>query len=157
MYSKEDAVQYYIENTVQYYMYEALLRLAQKYCKEFLLVVRTSMKTEEYAKKILSELQPYLTYEDYDSSWPGTEITGFAEINHYKLNDETISILKKYSSGLKSWILPVLPEDLCFMKDRDTAWMVSITHEMEFYFVDPSQEELDSIRRIGIQLRSLRQ
>lgn len=150
----EDAMLYYIENTVQYYMYEALLRLAQKYCKEFLLVLRTSLRQGSYAKNILAELKPYLTYEDYDSSWPGTEITGFAEINRYTLNYDTVSILTKYSSGLKSWMLPVLPEDLCFMKDRDTPWMVSTTHEGEFYFVDPSQEELEELKQIGIKVKS---
>lgn len=146
---------YDIKNQESHYSYDDLLELARKYCKEFILVIRSdlSMKAGENAEKILNELKPHLIYEDYSNSWPGTEILGYAEINYYNLNTETIDILKKYSWGLLSWILPALPEDLCFFKDHNTPWLVSITHEREFYFVNPSKEELESIKRIGIKLR----
>ena len=109
---------YGIDYEESHCLYNDLLELTRKYCEEFILVVRSdlSMKAGESAEKILSELKPYLTYEDYSNSWPGTEILGYAEINYYVLNKETIKILKKYSWDLLNWLLPELPEDLCFFK-----------------------------------------
>jgi hypothetical protein len=146
---------YLIQNDKCYYKYDDLLELTRKYCKQFILVMRSdlSMKAGENAKKILSELKPHLTYEDYSNSWGGTTISGYTEINYYNLNKETIEILKKYSWGLLNWVHPNLPEDLCFFKDHNTPWLLSITHERDFYFVNPSKEELESIKQIGIKLR----
>jgi hypothetical protein len=148
---------YLIQNDKCYYKYDDLLELARKYCKEFILVVRSdlSMKAGENAKTVLSELKPYLIYEDYSNTWPGTKIQGYDEINYYALNKETIEIIKKYSWGLLSWILPKLPEDLCFFKDHNTPWLVSITHEKDFYFDNPTKEEIEDIKEIGIKLYEL--
>lgn len=36
---------------------------------------------------------------------------------------------------------------------RRSPWLVNITHEREFYFVNPSKAELGSTKQIGIKLR----
>ena len=73
---------YLIQNDKCYYKYDDLLELTRKYCKEFILVMRSdlSMKAGENAKKILSELKPHLTYEDYSNSWGGTGIFKYASL-----------------------------------------------------------------------------
>jgi hypothetical protein len=147
---------YIIENDKSNYSYYTLLDLCLRYCKECILVTRNSLGIGDNCDLILSELESHLIDLEYTTEWPGTQILGEqARVYYYTLSTQTIAILKKYSNNLECWIQPKLPEDLCFFKSEKTPWFVSITHEEEFYFINLTQEEINEIERIGINLRCI--
>lgn len=110
-------------------IYNELVDLSSSICSQFILVKRQKFESDEYSDKILEELKPFLKQVKEQNKWPGTISAGTALIYYYQFNDESKEILKKYADGLYSWVDPNLLEDLSFLKDDGTAWLISIAHE----------------------------
>lgn len=126
--------------------YRELLEIAQLHCRQFLCVVRPSLDLSEQAAAFLARCQPYLLLKTARSEWPGTQLLeDVATIYTFELGDYTASLLREAADGLQSWLQPDLPEDLCLLRANGTPWLVSITHEGDYYF------ELSAAERSSLQ------
>ncbi len=109
--------------------YYKLINLAQSSCTWFLVVQRKDIGLSKTASRLFKDLEPHLIECKEQQSWPGTEIKEFALVYYYRFTKAAANILKKYSTGLYSWVQPDLPEDLCFLRDRNTPWLINTAHE----------------------------
>lgn len=109
--------------------YSRLIDFAQKQCVKFSLVWRDDLGNKRHENEIAQKLEPYIIADTISSKWPGTEIFGAsANVCFYKLNSETINILKK-AERLYQWQSPDFPEDLAFYGKNGNLWLASIAHE----------------------------
>jgi hypothetical protein len=129
-------------------IYYQLLSYAQKYCESFLMVIRDTVQKSDSIKKIIDDLQPYILEKDEKSEWPGTILhRGTATVTKYKLNNETLKLLASAVNGLYSWKQPDFPEDLCFLRQDGSPWLVTITYEEDGYLelTDKESEDLHQV------------
>ena len=118
--------------------YIDLINFAAARCVSFSLVWRDQFKFEQSAYEIKQALRPFLISNDRTEEWPGTTLIGHqAIVRHYRVADESVKLLQ-IADGLYSWLQPSLPEDLAFYASRDTAWLASISHESQAWFLDES-------------------
>jgi hypothetical protein len=118
--------------------YIDLLNFAASRCVSFSLVWTDRVKFEQSAYQVKQALKPFLIKNDRTDEWPGTKLIGHeAIVRRYRVADESVRLLH-LAGGLYSWLQPTLPEDLAFYASEDTAWLASISHEGEAWFLDES-------------------
>jgi hypothetical protein len=132
--------------------YEELVDFASSVCKEFLFVKRNNIYHCE-AEKLLSELSIDLVQVKEQESWPGTNLAGSsATVYYFKFNYKTREAIKKYVTGLFSWLPPL--EDLCFLKENKQPWLITVAHERIAWFTNETPEEITILQSInGIDLK----
>ncbi len=122
-------------------LYSQLLEIAQSKCKYALLVIRHTLPMDRTARLALEQLTPFLISKTESNEWPGTILTNStALIYKYNLETESIKVLRKLSTRLYDWKQPNLPEDLCFLKEDDSAWLATTSHEADSYLFLTDQE-----------------
>jgi hypothetical protein len=118
--------------------YIDLLNFAASRCVSFSLVWRDQFKFEQSAYEIKRTLKRFIISNDRTDEWPGTRLIGHeAIVRRYRVADESVRLLH-VAGALYSWLQPNLPEDLAFYASGDTAWLASISHESEAWFLDES-------------------
>ncbi|HEV8136107.1 MAG TPA: hypothetical protein VGP85_15600 [Pyrinomonadaceae bacterium] len=118
--------------------YIDLINFAARSCVSFSLVWRDQFKFEQSAYEIKQALRPFLISNDRTEEWPGTTLIGHqAIVRRYRVADESVKLLQVVG-GLYSWLQPSLPEDLAFYTSGATAWLASISHESQAWFLDES-------------------
>jgi hypothetical protein len=118
--------------------YYELLQLAKQHCTSFSLVWQDIFRFNESADNLKRILQPFLIREEHTNIWPGTELLLHkAQVCHYRLTDESVSILAD-ASGLYAWLTPGMPEDLAFYAADDSCWLLSIAHENDAAIISES-------------------
>lgn len=153
--SSIDMMRYIIKNQPTNISYFNLLDFLRAVSKKFMLVKRDQLKFDKNVELLFNELNPNLIKKEYSNKWPGTELLGkknSAEIFYYKVNDDTIKILKKYSANLFDWLAPMLPEDIAFYREDGTTILWSITHEKE-YWLDLYENEVQIIKQVFSNLQ----
>lgn len=129
--------------------YKDLIDLAFEICSSFILVERDQLQFSENAKNIRALLEPYLLEVKTQDEWPGTRLIGhYAKVYYYKTTDEAKHILMTHSKDFNSWLAPILPEDLCCIKEDGTEWLVSVAHEDDCWISNVSLGELEIIKKI---------
>lgn len=118
-----------------------------KYSDSFFIVIRNDFIQGPYSEplsenidKILKELEKHKIKSEKTNSWSlnfignedgvNDDMDFLPELKYYNANNETKNILLKYSTSLYDWILPNLPEDLCFLKD-DKYILASVSHNKD--------------------------
>lgn len=125
-----DARPEWIEGPVARTDFETLLSFAATRASTFSLVVRDPAVLDDHAKRVLDDLSPYKAHEADVSEWPGTRLVGnTARLVHYRVADESIQLLRSASESLYEWVVPSLPEDLCFYRPDGAVLLGSISHE----------------------------
>ncbi|MTK11301.1 MAG: leucine-rich repeat domain-containing protein, partial [Clostridiaceae bacterium] len=135
--------------------YRSLIDYAVKKCTKFVLVEVKSISYSNNAKKVLSELEPYLISRIKLDRWPGT-ISGSDDnlVYTYDLNEKSARILKEAANSLFSWMQPNLPEDLSFITKDGKEWLVNTAHEkMAGLQIDEEEAELLSNSINGLFLK----
>lgn len=118
--------------------YIDLLNFAASRCVSFSLVWRDQFKFEQTAYEIKRTLKRFIISNDRTDEWPGTRLIGHeAIVRRYRVADESVRLLH-VAGALYSWLQPNLPEDLAFYASEDTAWLASISHESQAWFLDGS-------------------
>jgi hypothetical protein len=118
--------------------YIDLVAFAASRCGSFSLVWRDQFQFEQSAYEIKHALKPFLISNDRTDEWPGTKLIGHeAIVRRYRVADESVKLLH-VAGTLYSWLQPNLPEDLAFYASGDTAWLASISHESQAWFLDGS-------------------
>jgi hypothetical protein len=108
----------------------------------FLLAIYDEQLSQK-GKEVLNELASFLYKKEMKTEWPGTIIFGGKiTINTYHYVPESILILKKSATRLYQWQMPDLPDDLCLLRSDGSAWLVTIAHESDSYFVLTEDEKL---------------
>jgi len=116
----------------KYTSYQELLDYAKQEADSFSLVWR-NMAFDNSAFELIEKLSPWLISDYSSSSWPGTQLFGEkARVKTYRLNPNTISILKCFDSVF-DFIAPKYPEDLAFYKGK-VVMFSSVSHEGEAWF-----------------------
>lgn len=124
--------------------YNAIMRVALKYCACFTLIVRKELNLSAQGAAVLEDLAKFMLQEMEVDKWPGTILYGHtAIIRYYALSRESVTILSKYGVDMLKWQQPAYPEDLCLMRNDRTPWMVAISHENDLYFELDENEYLD--------------
>jgi hypothetical protein len=117
-------------------VYHGLIDFALEHCSLILLVLRPEMELTEVGQEVLGSLDPYIEETVKSTLWPGTEIFGTqADVCYFRLEAGSAQVLRKATDHLFGWCQPDLPEDLCFLREDRTPWLVTIAHEHDGYFV----------------------
>ncbi|MGI8732195.1 MAG: hypothetical protein ACR2LM_02705 [Pyrinomonadaceae bacterium] len=118
--------------------YIDLLNFAALRCESFSLVWRDQLRHENSALEIKHVLKLFILSNVRTDEWPGTKLIGHeAIVRRYRVADESVKLLQPAGS-LYSWLEPHLLEDLVFYSSGDAAWLVSISHEHQAWFLDGS-------------------
>ena len=127
-------------------VYSALVDEARHSCKSALLVVRDLDSIDSRATTILKMLEQHQSERTQASEWPGTRLLqGSATVYRYHLTDGCAETLKRATHHLYGWLHPNLPEDLCFIRDDGSPWLVSIAHERDSY-LQLSAAEVENLK-----------
>lgn len=114
----------------------------------FLLVFRPEdLPLSDGGENIKKRLSYFAIKEENSFEWPGTRIftDKAATVFYFKIEPDSVRILKEAAAGLYDWQQPNLLEDLCVIREDETPWMLSISHESDAYF-HVSPEELIQIK-----------
>ncbi|HET9253051.1 MAG TPA: hypothetical protein VFP58_13140 [Candidatus Eisenbacteria bacterium] len=121
--------------------YAGMLELASEACASFSLVWRDQLSFHASAQAIAADLAPFLVRQERTAEWPGTQLLGhLATVRHYRLEPESLRVLKT-AEGLYAWHAPELPEDLALYTPDGMAWLTSIAHERDAWFLDAPELE----------------
>lgn len=135
--------------------YCSILDLSINYCTTALLVVKKTVPLESSAEKVLQNMNPFLRKTEETASWPGTRLHGHAgEVNHYRLSQECISVIKGATRKLYDWVQPSLPEDLCLLRSDGSPWLATIAHEKDS-FMELDEKEKDELLKALPELRPI--
>ena len=122
-------------------LFHTLIDFAQRKCRFAWLVIRPTINLDGNGEQALQLLNQYLYQTVNAKEWPGTKLlTGTGRLHKYFFSLEFAKEIKSISNGLYDWIQPHLPEDICFMVDENTPWLVSISHERDGYLVLSEQD-----------------
>lgn len=112
------------------------------------------MKLSPSGQTVLDSLKSYLIKKVESKEWPGTIIYSDtpALIYYYKINESSIKILQNAVNSLFSWVQPSYPEDLCFLKNESTPWLVTIAHEKDAYIEENIEPETISRAVPGLRI-----
>jgi len=125
--------------------YKNLLDYASVDCRYALIVIRDTIRLSFHGQKIMGKLSNYLHKEQQTDQWPGTKLLDRkARVLEYHYVPEVAEIFKTNTSKLFQWLQPDLPEDLCLLREDETPWLVTISHEKDAYFV-LSEKEKDNL------------
>jgi len=125
--------------------YEDLLDYASVDCRYALVVIRDTIRLSLYGQEILEKLSKHLYKNQQTDQWPGTKLLNRqARVLEYHYVPEVVEIFKTNASKLFQWLQPDLPEDLCLLREDETPWLATITHEKDAYFV-LSEKEKDNL------------
>lgn len=125
--------------------YEDLLDYASVDCRYALVVIRDTIHLSFYGQEILEKLSKYLYKNQQTDQWPGTKLLNRqARVLEYHYVPEVVEFFKTHASKLFQWLQPDLPEDLCLLREDETPWLVTISHEKDAYFV-LSEKEKDNL------------
>jgi hypothetical protein len=117
-------------------LYHGLIDFALECCPLALLVLRPELELAEAGQEVLGSLDPYVEERVKSTRWPGTEIFGAqADVFYFRLEAGSAKVLREATDHLFGWRQPDLPEDLCFLREGRTPWLVTISHERDGYFV----------------------
>lgn len=136
--------------------YYKFLELVYNVCEKFYLVERKEFGLNDIGLSILEKLQPHLLEERFQNEWAMTKLGdgGKEKVRYYKVNRESINLLKSNSNSIKDWIQPNRLEDITFIKNNH-YWFMSCTHENMFDLVTIDDEEIEAIKKIkGLKYRS---
>ncbi len=110
----------------------------------FLLVDRRRYNDDEVpgVSKVLRKLKPYLiescTMEEMMMQSGAMYSKGVYYI--YRCTPESGQILKEVANRFQDWLYPLLPDDLCFLKEDGSDYFFSVVHE-EIYGMKITQAE----------------
>lgn len=112
--------------------YFALLDLCRSLASHFSLVLRDDLSVSRELLLVLQNLEPYLVKKEQTSSWPGTVLSdGHAEVYRFRVDTDSIDVLKRYSLSLFDWQQPLRPEDPAFYYEDGSVLVETITHEAD--------------------------
>lgn len=110
--------------------YGKLIDYAVGRCSQFVLVVQDDLGFSENGEKVLTALEPHLMEKTRSDRWPGTRIFDkTAWVCYYRCSEKAAEVLKEAANSLFSWQQPALPEDLSFLTEDGTPWLVNTAHE----------------------------
>lgn len=122
-----------------------LMYAAHRFCSTLTLVVRPNLGVSERAQTVLDRLSPHLLERKKSSRWPGTELlVDTATVYRFAISAGTLHLLLEWATPLFDWQQPQLPEDLYFLREDGTEWLVTIAHERDAY-LSVTPEELTVI------------
>ena len=118
-----------------------ILRAIWQNASGALLVLRDGVALSDNGRELLLRLEPHLTERRRSASWPGTELLSEeATVLRFSSNRAVLEELVSAAHGLYDWQLPLLPEDLCLIRDDGCALLGSICHEQDA-FLEVSDDE----------------
>ncbi len=110
--------------------YGKLMDYAVGRCSQFVLVVQDDLGFSESGQRVLAALEPHLMEKTRSDRWPGTRILDkTAWVCYYRCSEKAAEVLKEAANSLYSWQQPALPEDLSFLTEDGTPWLVNTAHE----------------------------
>jgi hypothetical protein len=118
------------------------LDICAKFCKKALLVIQPGLEFSEKAKIFLGKMEKYVIEDECKSEWPGTRLYGDkAEVRIYRLCPGSLDLIKTGVDKLYQWQQPDNPEDLCFLRDDNTPFFITIAHEHDSYLEITAKEK----------------
>lgn len=111
-----------------------LFELATAYAPIGLFVVRNGLEFNSNCDLFLNKMKPFIISEESVREWPGTELLdGVAKIFKFRVSKDAVEVFCSLVTRLSDFIQPNFPEDLCFLREDNSAFFVSITHEDDFF------------------------
>ncbi len=132
--------------------YSKLIDYLFRNSKKFQFIIRPDVELSSYGKDLIKRLKPFELEIKRVTAWPGTElIEGVADLYVYSAFEESQKVILEFSKRLTDWSLPMLPEDLCFLRQDASPILTSISHEKDFFLTLSKNEkaEIDGIFYVG--------
>lgn len=124
-------------------------------CAYVMVVIRDDLGLCDTANSVLSRIGPDVVERIRSSTWPGTTLIGSeATIIRFRPSAVALEGVLSAAEGLYDWQQPVLPEDLCFLRNDGSALFASISHEGDA-FLDVDDEEYEALVRDVPELPSI--
>jgi hypothetical protein len=130
--------------------YRELLAYSLKKTCYMLLVTRSSSEMSDFGKQMVSRMHRYIESSQQSDEWFGTKLYGgeLAFLNHYTYNQEVFEIVCSCSNSLYDWRQPLVPEDICLIREDKNLWLVTISHESDSYFYASDREIEDLVANL---------
>ncbi len=126
--------------------YNSLLNYAFTKCAFATLVVRRRADLGVKGTRVLVDLSEHIERVNQQSEWPGTKLMNVtADVYRIKLSAEVLNRFKMEARCLHDWIGPNLPEDLALLREDQTPWLTSISHEHAAW-LKLNDDEADTLR-----------
>lgn len=128
--------------------YFCILDFCAKRASKFLLIVRDQLDLDASGQQTIDELEPFLLDKQRGTEWPGTQLLGHeATLFRYEAREGALDVLKRKTNSFYGWQQPNLPEDLCFLRERDEPLWITIAHEEDCYckLLPDEKGELDRL------------
>lgn len=117
--------------------YNQLLNVLQVQAPIFSFVTRTDRGINPSKARVLQELEPFLITQYATNEWLTNIIFHYKKVGriyYYQFTNETLQILKKYSSSLFEWgESDTLPEDISFLSKNEKTVLTVNGHFNYFY------------------------
>lgn len=115
------AKKYYLNKEIRDERYRQLIDLLKDICSVFSLSV---YKDGEQSKKINNFINGLNKYKISKDSNEAQKTIMYS----FKLNSESVEIIKNVTDSIYGWLQPYLPEDLCFYRNDGSVVLDSLTH-----------------------------
>lgn len=140
--------------------YRDLLYRALPWCAELLLVVVPLPGAGDPllsgGRRILEELEPFLTKESDERDWPGTQLEGGAtgHVYRYRLSPPVLDVVAEATDHLYGWCPPDLPQDIALVHGDGEPFLATVTAE-RWAALTIDEDERAAISDIELALRDL--
>ena len=122
--------------------YSGLLRTLSCFCQYALLVVHPRIPLSSYGRETLQELEQDIVIKEERQEWPGTRLySSSATVYLIRLTSSSLKTLCRKANRLYEWEQPLLPEDLCLMRNETEPMLVCISHERDAYLLLSEEEK----------------
>ena len=124
--------------------YIELVRFCARHSCVAVFVVTMQKSENNQCRDILRKIVSLGGEIETVQEWPGTIRYGksFADKYTVQMSLEILSLIEESAKTLFSWLLPKLPEDLCFLRRDSSVLLYSTTHE-RFASVNMTENEYD--------------
>lgn len=140
--------------------YSDLFYRALPWCAELLLVVVPLPGGGDpllaSGRRILEELEPYLSKESDERGWPGTQLEAGAtgHVYRYRLSPQVLDVVAEATDHLYGWCPPDLPQDIALVHGDGEPFLATVTQE-QWAALTIDDDERAALSDIDLSLKDL--
>jgi hypothetical protein len=126
--------------------YASFLEYSLSMCSIGLLILRPNYRPSGRGIEFGANLQPSVVEIREQSEWPGTKLSRrTVKVMYFIFDEGTAALLRRTTTSLFDWRWPELPEDLCLMRNDQSVWFGSTSHEAQGW-LQVSEREMSMLR-----------
>jgi hypothetical protein len=129
-------------------VYRTLIQLAFDTCDTFLFIKHSQLSYNQSFDKLVKELESDFICCNEQNEWPGTISVPTAMVYYFHTSEKSKKIIKDITNSMFNWCAPILPDDLCFLKEN-MEWLINTAHERDSCIYTESEFEIEQLKKIN--------